>query len=208
MTGDTRGQSGLDRLMLFIIFVVAIVAITPFVFELGGVDLRADTGTDSPESTPTAGPADPGVVVLGATGETGGFGDDTVGVVRVVVTKNGTGPAVDATSLTANWVGPGGSYALSAAGEGAGGDGQFAVDITGPSDSETMLNQSGDRATLTFDLGSDDVDGIAEFGQRLESGDSVTLELTSDSGETERVRLVVPGDLGGADTVRLRAERD
>jgi hypothetical protein len=208
MTGDTRAQSGLDRLMLFLIFVVAIVAITPFVFELGGVDLRADTGTDSPEATPTAGPADPGVVILGATGDTGGFSDDTVGIVRVVVTKNGSGPAVNTTSLTATWVGPDRSYALSAAGSGAGGDEQFAVNVTGLSDSETMLNQSGDRAILTFDVGTDDVDDISEFSQRLESGDTVTLALTTDSGETARVRLVVPDELAEENTVRLRTERD
>jgi len=39
MTGDTRAQSGLDRLMLFVVFLVTVVAITPFVFGLGGVDL-------------------------------------------------------------------------------------------------------------------------------------------------------------------------
>jgi len=71
-----------------------------------------------------------------------------------------------------------------------------------------MLNRSGDRAVLTFDLGSDDVEGIDSFGRRLESGDAVTLELTTDSGETDRVRLVVPGSLGGENGVRLRTVRD
>ena len=203
MYGDTRAQSGLDRLMLFILFLVVLVAITPFVFELGGVDLRAGAETDSNGTpVPTPEPTDPGVVVLGATGETDGFGDDTVGVVRVVVTKNGTGPAVDTSSMSASWVGPDRSYALSADSNG-GGDAQFAVDVTGPSDSETLLNQSGDRAILTFDVGSDDVDGIGEFGRRLESGDTVILELTTDSGKTERVTLTVPDELGGKTSVRL-----
>jgi flagellin FlaB len=205
MNGDTRGQSGLDRLMLFVVFIVAVVAVTPLIFGLGGVDLRP--GTESAEQTPTptpdVEPTDPGVVVLGATGETGGFGNDTVGIVRVVVTKNGTGPAVDTSSITASWVGPDRGYALSAAGSGAGGDGEFAVTVTGPSDSETLLNQSGDRAILTFDVGTDDVDGIGEFSRRLESGDTVTLELTTDSGVTERVTLTVPGSLATKSSVRL-----
>lgn len=200
MNGDTRAQSGLDRLVLFLVFLVVVVAITPLVFGLGGVDLRAGAGT-SAASAPTPGPTDPGVIVLGATGETGGFGEDTVGVVRVVVTKNGTGPAVDAASLTANWVGPDGGYVLSASGES--GDAQFAVEVTGPSDAGTVFEQSGDRAVLTFDLGSDDVEGVGEFGRRLESGDTVRLELTTDSGETARTTLEVPSGLGGEDTVRL-----
>lgn len=201
MTGDTRAQSGLDRLIVFIMFLVVLVAITPLMFELGGVDLRAGTSQDTTPA-PTPEPADPGVVVLGATGETGGFGDDTVGIVRVVVTRNGTGPAVNAASVTVTWVGPDRSYALSPEGT-SGGDAQFAVNVTGPSDSGTLLNQSGDRATLTFDLGSDDVAGIPEFGPRLESGDTVTLALTTDSGNTARTTLVVPGSLGAASSVRL-----
>jgi archaellin len=147
-------------------------------------------------------PTDPGVVVLGVTGETGGFGDDTVGVVRVVVTKDGTGPAVDAASITANWVGPDRGYALSTGG-GNGADAEFAVAVTGPSDDGPLLTQPEARATLTFDLGSDDVEGIGAFSRRLESGDTVTLELTTDSGKTERVTFTVPGSLGAKSSVQL-----
>lgn len=202
MRGETRAQSGLDRLILFVVFLVVIVAVLPFVFGLGGIDVR---GTNAGGSGPAAGEpaADDGVVVLGATGETGGFGEDTVGVVRVVVTKNGSGPAIDTSTMTATWVGQSGSYALTTAGSGGSGDGEFGVNVTGPSDSETMLNQSGDRAILTFDLGTDDAGNVEEFGHRLEAGETVTLTLAADSGATTRVTLTVPGSLGGKGTVRL-----
>jgi hypothetical protein len=203
---NTRAQSGLDRLMLFLVFLVAVVALTPFLFGLGGVDLRAGTGSGG-TATPTPAPTDNGVFVLGATGETGGFGEDTVGVVRVAVTKNGTGPAVDFSSVIATWIGPDGSHVLSAASgdgsESSGGDGRFAVEVTGPSASGTILNQSGDRAVLTFDLGTDDVEGIPEFGERLESGDTVTLTLTTAGGVTARTTLEVPDSLGAESTVSL-----
>ena len=199
MNRATRAQSGLDRLLLFVVFLVVLVAITPAVFGLGGIELRAGSGgTATP--APTAGPTDHGVIVLGVTGVTGGFGEDTIGVVRVVVTKAGTGPAVDATSITTNWVGPDGAVALSAADSA---DAQFGVDVIGSTTPNRELDRSRDRAVLTFDRGTDDVEKVDEFGRRLESGDIVTLELTTDSGTTERVTFDVPGSLGAKDSVRL-----
>ena len=207
MRGDTRGQSGLDRLLLFVVFLVAVTAVAPFALEFGGVDVRQTTDAEE-TPVPTVTPEDDGVIVLGATGETGGFGDDTVGVVHVVVTKNGSGSAIDTSTMTASWVGPGSSSSLTAATSetNGAGDGTFDVNVTGPSDSETLLNASGDRATLTFDLGADDVEGVSEFGSRLESGDRVTLELTTDSGATTRTTFAVPGELGGKSNVRLRSD--
>lgn len=191
--------------MLFVVFLVAIAAVAPFVLGLGGVDVRGTNNAGGETPVPTVPPADDGVVVLGTTGETGGFGEDTVGVVRVVVTRNGSGSTIDTTTMSATWVGPSESYSLTAADSSlnTGADGTFGIEVTGPSNTETTLNASGDRATLTFDLGTDDVDGVAEFGQRLESGQTVTLALTTDSGATTRVTLDVPGSLGRENSVWL-----
>lgn len=191
MHGDTRGQSGLDRLMLFILFLVAVAAITPFVFGLGGIDVRGTEDASSATPTPTGPAADDGLVVLTASGETAGFGGESVGVVRVVVTKTGA-ESLDTAAMTATWVDTDGSYVLTAAGEGASGaDGEFAVEKTD------------ERAVLTFDLGRDDADGVGEFGRRLEAGETVALSLTTGDGETTTVTLEVPESLGDEETVPL-----
>ncbi|WP_340101103.1 hypothetical protein [Salinibaculum salinum] len=191
MHGDTRSQSGLDRLVLFILFLVAVVAITPFVFGLGGIDVRATGDTTSATPTPTGPATDEGIVILSATGETAGFGGESVGVVRVVITKTGA-ETLDTAAMTATWVDAGGSYVLTAPGEGASGaDGAFAI------------AEADGRAVLTFDLGRDDADSVGEFGRRLEAGETVTLSLTTGDGQTTTVTLEVPDSLGDEETVRL-----
>lgn len=191
MHGDTRGQSGLDRLMIFILFLVAVVAITPFVLGLGGLDVRGGGDASNVTPTPTGPAADDGIVVLSATGETAGFGGDSIGVVHVVVTKTG-GASLDTAAMTATWVDTGGSYVLTAAGESASGaDGEFAIE------------EADGRAVLTFDLGRDDTDDVGEFGRRLEAGETVTLSLTTGDGETSTVTLQVPESPGGEESVPL-----
>ncbi len=191
MHGDTRGQSGLDRLMLFILFLVAVAAITPFVFGLGGLDVRGTEDASSGTPTPTGPAADDGLVVLSATGETAGFGGNSIGVVRVVVTKTG-GESLDTAAMTATWVDTGGSYVLTAGGESASGaDGEFAIE------------EADSRAVLTVDLGRDDTDDVGEFGRRLEGGETVTLSLTTGDGQTATVTLDVPESLDGEESVPL-----
>lgn len=199
---SSRGQSGLDRLMLFVFAVVVIVLVVPFVLGLGGVDVRGGNLDSGGTPTPNAAAGPGSVIVLGATGEAGP--DGSVGVVRVAITKNGTGAPVDAGKLTATWTN-GGSYSLVAEESGgSGADGAFGLDVTGLSESGTVLNQTGDRATLTFDLGRDDVDGVPEFGQRLQPGSTVTLWLTPDGGTTTTVTLSVSQTPDDGDAVTLR----
>jgi len=177
--------------MLFVIFIVAIVAVVPFLFGLGGLDVRGAEDPSSVTPTPTGPAADDGIVVLRTTGETAGFGMDSVGVVRVVVTRTGS-ESLDAETMTATWVDPGGSYVLTATDRGgSGADGAFGVE------------ESESRATLTFDLGADDADGVGEFGRRLEAGDTVTLTLATGDGKTTTVTLDVPESLGEDRTVPL-----
>jgi len=205
MSGDTRAQSGLDRLVLFILVLVVGVAAVSFLLGLGGVDVRAPQNDTAATTETTETPPDPTrLIVLDATGQTDGFGDDTVGVVRVTVTRNGSGKSIDTGSLFATWHN-GGYYTLVPAGTDSGNvDGSFAVSLRGPSGSETELAEVGDRATLTFDLGADDVDGAAEFGSELSAGEELTLQLTTESGETTTVTLTVPDNLGEKSRVDLQ----
>lgn len=191
MYGDTRGQSGLDRLVLFLVFVVAVAAITPFVFQLGGTDVRGASDADNVTPTPTGPATDDGIVVLTKTGETSGFGEDTIGVVRVVITKTSVKP-LDTASMTVDWIDADGNYILVEAGnEASGADAKFSVD------------ESDGRAVLTFDLGSDDADGVEEFSRRLEAGETVTVALTTGDGKTTTVTLNVPESLGEHSRVQL-----
>ncbi len=176
--------------MLFVVFIVAFVAIVPFVFGLGGLDVRGAGAPAGADTTPV-GADENGIVVLRTTGETAGFGTDSVGVVRVVITRTGPEP-LDAETITATWVDSSGSYVLTPIEKGgSGADGAFGVE------------QSENRATLTFDLGADDANGVSEFGRRLEAGETVTLTLSAGDGKMTTVRLEVPESLGEDGTVSL-----
>jgi len=61
-----------------------------------------------------------------------------------------------------------------------------------------VLSDSSDRAELVFDLGS-----IAGADSTLESGDSVTLTVTTASGGTAFVEKRAPSTVEGGDTYRL-----
>jgi hypothetical protein len=195
MERDDRAQSGLDRLMLFVLVLIVVVAAIPFVLGLGGVDVRApQNDTAETANQPTD------LVVLGATGEAT---TDGVGVVRVVVTKNGTGETIDAASVVGTWT-DGGAYTLTSDGATANGSAVYGLSVDGPSDSGTRLAATGDRATYTFDLGGDDVDGVPEFGRELRPGETVTLSLTTPAGKTTEVTIVVSENPDSGDAVTLR----
>ncbi len=199
MDREERAQSGLDRLMLFVLAIIVVVVAIPFVLGLGGVDVRApqnDTADATNQSTD--------LTVLSVTGETTDAG---VGVVRVVVTRNGSGETIDATTVSASWTN-GGGYALATTESASNGsDGAFGVSVDSPSDSGRQLAKFGDRATYTFDLGADDVDDVPEFGRELRPTERVTLQLTTDAGKTTAVVLTVPENIEPGETVNLRIRR-
>jgi hypothetical protein len=142
--------------------------------------------------------------VLNVSGETGGPENETIGVVRVTVTKVGSSASVDAADVTATWARDDVSTLVAAVTDRGATDGTFGVEISRISNSSGLvLAETGDRATLTFDLGDDDVPDVAEFGTVLAPNESVDVVLATGAGETTTVSIEVPDSLEGKSVVGL-----
>jgi len=185
MTGTswTRGQSGLDRLLLFVVLVVALVLIAPTVLGVAGIDVR-------PDDTDEVATADHDLSILAARGEAVDAQSGTVGAVRLVVSPQPGREPVDLSEGTAVWIGEE-TFDLSPVGAGSG-DGQYGV--TGVDGGGPVLESATDRGSLRFDLGSDDVADVPEFGDRLMAGETATVVLVTPTGETVARQVSVPSD--------------
>lgn len=187
-----RAQSGLDRLLLFVLAVVALLLVAPHAFGLAGIDVGPRPSVDGPPS------ADHDVVVLEARGMA--LDGDTVGAVRLVVTPAPDRAPVDLDEQLAVWVADRTSYLSPTAGDASDLDGQYraaALDGDG-----AVLSAASSRGELVFDLGPDDVSDVPEFGRPLEAGETVAVTIVTPRGETLTRRLVVPDRLTG-ETVPL-----
>jgi flagellin FlaB len=144
------------------------------------------------------------------------LGGETVGVAEVVVKRAPGAGDIDLRNVTVQWVGPSGTYSLVHPGvESSGADGRFGVSAVADDDgSLPVLNAPDDRATLVFDLGTDQVDvddarsgetgpGATFFGEQLPAGAEVSVQVTTQSGGTTEIRLAVPETLSGGDAVQL-----
>lgn len=195
MTGTAdRSQTGLDRLLLFVVAVVALVFLVPHVLGFVGVDVRGPSGGVAP-------PSDHDVTVLAARGEAIDGQRSSIGTVRLTVVPNHGRTPVNLRDVTALWVGDD-VYHLAPDGTDTGGvDGTVAVSST---DGGTVLADPSDRGVLRFDLGSDDVDGATEVGRRLETSETATVTLVTERGEHLTRELTVPGEIPpGQDEVPL-----
>lgn len=189
---DRRGQSGLDRLALFVVSLVAILLVAPTALGFAGVDVREPRSTDGPVAVE--------LTVLGAEGTAVDANRTSVGAVRLVLTNTG-GKDVDMAGFTATWVGNG-TYALVPARAETGADGTFAIGRVGD-ETGTVLSEPGDRGVLTFDLGTDDVDGAGEFGGRLRPGETATVTVVARDGTTVTEEVTVPDPLPAGGSVGL-----
>ena len=120
--------------------------------------------------------------------------DDTISHVSLTVKKAPGGPNVDLRDVTVSWVESGGTFKLVHDAVGADetdADGRFAVTpFKDPNDSVPVLDEPDDRFTLVFDLGGSTADAVSSadtFGDALEAGEIVTLQLTTRSGSTTNV---------------------
>lgn len=189
-----RGQSGLDRLLVFVIAVVVILVVTPHVLGLLGVDV-------GPGSTgPPAAGGDHDLVILEARGTAVDASAGTVGAVRLVVTPAPNREPVDLGEGMAIWVADR-SYYLGPDGADAGLEGTYrASAIDG--DGQTLDTPEA-RGELLFDLGNtDDVPNVPEFGSRLRPGETVAVTLVTPEGQTLTRQLTVPEQVSG-DSVPL-----
>jgi archaellin len=184
-----RGQAGIDRLALFLAGVVVFLAALPVVLGALGVDPGPTGGATAGEADDTT----PGeLVVLGARGGAVDAGRTSVGTVDLAVTASGGPVALSDLSITVVGTGADSPYLLPAGATGGGSArGSFGVETDGD---RTLT--PGERATLTIDLGTDDVPDVSEVGRRLRAGSTVTLVLDTGNG-TQEVELAVPKTLSG-----------
>lgn len=190
-----RGQSGLDRLLLFVVLAIALVIIAPHVLGLAGIDVSGDG------SGPTA-PPDHDLAILAARGEAVDASEPSVGAVRLVVSPEPGREPVDLRAGTAIWIGEETFDLVPVGSGGDDADGRYGVAAV---DGESaVLERPTDRGTLRFDLGTDDVPDVPEFGDRLAAGETATVVLVTPRGETVSRQLTVPSDVpAGAAEVGL-----
>lgn len=183
-----RAQSGLDRLLLFVLAVVALVLVAPHVLGLAGIDVGSES-----VAPPTA-EAEHDLIVLEARGTA--IDGSSIGAVRLVVTPSPNRQPVDLGEEVAMWVGDRSYYLSPGESVGEGFDGAYrARAINGGG---TRIEGATDRGELVFDLGeTDDVSGVPEFGSRLEPGDTVAVTIVTPHGETLTKELEVPASVSG-----------
>lgn len=199
MTGPfDRSQSGLDRLLLFVVVVVGLVIVVPYAFGMVGVDVRGPTGA-------APAPSDHDLTILAARGGAIDGERSSVGTVRLVVAPNHDRTPVDLRDVSAIWIGSDVAHLATAGTEradGSGTDGTYtasAMEGGGP-----ILEEPTDRGVLRFDVGTDDVGGADEVGRRLAAGDTATVTLVTAHGEHLTRELSVPAEIPrGQDEVWL-----
>ena len=206
VASPSRAQADIDRMALFVFGAMALLLIAPIALGFVGIDVGAgsddrseemDGNATAPAETTVAEPSieygpETFVQVLAIEGAAIDENRTSVGAVELVFTPSAEAAPLDPANLTVTWIGAG-SYDLSTTGE----EGTFLAGV------ETV--EATERGTLLFDLGTDDIDGIEAFGDRLEPGDEVTVILASNDGETVRETFEVPDEI--PDSYRVKMER-
>ena len=153
----------------------------------------AETGTMATDSNPTD--RTNNLIPASTVGLVDG---ERVSTVETTVQRAAGDGDINLSQTSVEWDDPTGTYELTSE-SATGGDGSFTVtsaedDDNSISESST-LNADGDRATLTIDL--------TTLGGALDAGASATMGLTTPSGGSTEIQLVVPETLSGQDTVNL-----
>lgn len=189
-----RGQSDVQKLLAFIVGIAVLLAVLPAAFDAAGIDVRdASLGDDQTTAEPDR--PDGGLLVLSSYGSAINDDRTTVGTVELLVTP--ATESVTISDVTVTWNGAD-RYILTPPQVGAG-DASFGVD---PLDGGTEL-QPGERVVFQFDRGTDDIDGLGRFGERLTPGETVTLTLTTGTGAETTTTLRVPDPLPPGVTIQL-----
>jgi flagellin-like protein len=218
---EDRGQVGIGTLIVFIAMVlVAAIAAGVLINTAGFLQSQSEeTGQQSSQQVTNR------LDVVSKTGvKTDGSGEsvvgiddettvsidttdstpDKIGLVTLTVTKAPGAQDIDLQDVTIQWVSDGGTYNIvsqQATDEGQGNeDGTFVINpIKDEDGSASIVNSPDDRMELIMTLGDDGVSGP----DLLEEGDSVTLQISTESSSDSTVRLTVPQSLSGQTAATL-----
>ena len=193
---DERGQVGIGTLIVFIAMVlVAAIAAGVLINTAGFLQSKSqETGEQSSKQVSNR---------LQEVVTTGNVNSDQIDYVNVTVTQSAGAGEIDLNNATVSWVGPDGTYQLTAnntatAGNlSAGPSDEFAVETVKDADgSEPVLNDPDDRFQLVFDVSTFN-------GGELDEGEEVTIKINTLSGADTSIRFTVPESLGNKDAVEL-----
>ena len=198
---DERGQVGIGTLIVFIAMVlVAAIAAGVLINTAGFLQSKGEqTGQQSSEQVTDR------LSVVSVVGKenTGTFGDDSssgpssadVDKLEIMVSKSPGSEDIDLEEVTIQWIGPDGSVVITNSGTPS----YSITDVKGLN--SNVLDDSSDKAKLVIDmLGTNGADTTPEV---IETGESVTLQITTPSGGTARIDLNVPESLSGESAVEL-----
>jgi len=208
-----RGQVGIGTLIVFIAMVlVAAIAAGVLINTAGFLQSKSEAaGQQSGDQVTNR------LEVASATGSVD-QGDNQVTDVDLTVKQAPGAENVDLRNVTVSWVESGGTFNLvydEVETDATSADGRFNIEsFKDADDSAPVINDPDDRLTMVFDLddgtgsGSTDVSWTQDsgdylFSDHLGEGEVVTLKLTTQSGATNNVRLVVPQSLSGTSAVNL-----
>ena len=188
---DDRGQVGIGTLIVFIAMVlVAAIAAGVLINTAGFLQSQSEeTGEESSSQVTDR------LQSVAITGDN--ISDAGIGTINVTVSQSPGAQDINLNNVTAQWVGPSGTYNLLS--EDAADSGSATTFATSPfkdaDDSHPVLNEADDRFIMTFYPG--------RFAQRLGEGGEVELRLTTQSGSNSVIRISAPQSLSGTSAVAL-----
>jgi len=185
-----RGQVGIGTLIVFIAMVlVAAIAAGVLINTADFLQSQSEqTGEESTSQVTDHLSVGPIVGNVNA--------NDDINQVNITVSKAPGAQDISTDNVTAQWVGPSGTYnILSDSVSGA--SSTFTVSALKDADNSIpVLNSPDDRFILTFDTANFGASAIGE-------GETVQLQLTTQSGSERTVRISVPQSLSGETAVTL-----
>lgn len=179
---DQRAQSGIGTLIILIAAILVATIAAGVFFDITNL-LSGQTSSTSEDVSDRI---DGRLGIVSVSGQVSG---ETVDTVNVTVKLASDAGRVDLRVVTVQWIGPDRTATLTwAGGNETGPTFELTSYGTGP-----VLDESGDRATLTIDP--------ASVGSTLETGDVVTITVVSRSEVIYRLR--VPDSVSGESSVSL-----